>query len=53
MKSIKFIFAFLLVSTVFISCSSDSIAADDELYTPDTVFATGDDGTADIMRTRD
>jgi len=53
MKSIKFIFAFLLLSASFISCTSDSIAADEELYAPDTVFATGEDGAADVIRTRD
>jgi hypothetical protein len=52
MKSIKFIFAILFVTSMFISCTSDS-AEDEELYAKEQVQATGDDGTADIMRTRD
>ena len=52
MKSIKFIFAFLLFTSLFISCTSDS-AEDEELYAKEQVQATGDEGTADIMRTRD
>ncbi|GGK37871.1 MULTISPECIES: hypothetical protein [Flavobacteriaceae] len=50
MKSIKFIFALLLVSTLSIACTSDS-AEEEQLYAQEQ--ATGDDGTADVMRTRD
>ena len=50
MKSIKFIFALLVVSTLAFSCTSDS-AEDEQLYAQEQ--ATGDDGSADIMRTRD
>ncbi|REE83535.1 hypothetical protein BX611_0826 [Lutibacter oceani] len=52
MKSIKFIFAFLLFTSLFISCTSDS-AEDEELYAKEQVQATGEEGSADITRTRD
>ncbi len=50
MKSIKFIFALLVVATLSFSCTSDS-TEDEQLYAQEQ--ATGDDGTADVMRTRD
>jgi len=51
MKSIKFIFAAFFISLFLISCTSDS--SDEELYMPESEYATGDDGQADIIRDRD
>ncbi|WP_456376830.1 hypothetical protein [Lutibacter sp.] len=53
MKSIKFIFAFFLFSIFLTSCTSDNLSVDETLYQQDSLFATGDDGAADIDRDRD
>lgn len=50
MKAIKFIFALLVVATLSFSCTSDS-AEDEQLYAQEQ--ATGEESTADVMRTRD
>ena len=50
MKSIKFIFALLVVSTLAFSCTSDNDEVE-QLYAQEQ--ATGEDGTADVIRTRD
>lgn len=51
MKSIKLIFAFLLFSVLFTSCTSDSISEDEQLYAKEQ--ATGGEEASDIMRDRD
>jgi len=54
MKAIKFIFAFSLffmACTSLTSCTSDTIAEDEALYTQD-LFATGDEGTASLDNSR-
>ena len=53
MKSIKFIFAFFLFSILLTSCTSDDLAVDESLYTQDSLFATGEDGSAGYDNTRD
>ena len=50
MKSIKFIFALLVVSTLAFSCTSDNDEVE-QLYAQEQ--ATGEETTADVMRTRD
>lgn len=57
MKAIKFIFAFSLFFMALTSCTSDSIADDEALYTQDTnnsqdLFATGEEGTASLDNSR-
>ena len=51
MKSIKIIFAFLVFTSLFISCTSDSISADEQLYANEQ--ATGGETQSDVMRDRD
>jgi len=58
MKSIKFIFAFSLFLMAFTACTSDDqLSVDETLYNPNTidntVYATGDEGTAEVMNDRD
>ncbi|WP_298365067.1 hypothetical protein [uncultured Lutibacter sp.] len=54
MKSIKLFFAFVLFTSLFVSCTSDSISADEQLYANDQIEqANGGETTGDIMRTRD
>lgn len=53
MKAIKFIFAFSLFFMALTSCTSDSLEADEALYSQDDLIATGEDGTAEVDRTRD
>lgn len=58
MKSIKFIFAFSLFLMAFTACTSDDqLSADETLYNPNTidntVYATGDEGTASYDNSRD
>ncbi|WP_157961075.1 hypothetical protein [Lutibacter citreus] len=52
MKSIKLIFAFLLFSTLFISCTSDSISEDEQLYAQEQATG-GETAGAHVMRERD
>jgi len=52
MKAIKYIFAILLFANFAISCSNDS-SEDDELYNVEQVQATGEEGTASIITSRD
>lgn len=52
MKSIKFIFAVLLVSVLFIACTSDNSTEDEILYGVEDVQSTGEDGSATVDRTR-
>ncbi|SDX61722.1 hypothetical protein SAMN05444411_10759 [Lutibacter oricola] len=44
MKTIKFLIALSLFSTLFISCTSDSIDTDEQLYSLDQVRAEGEEG---------
>ncbi|NOR26950.1 MAG: hypothetical protein GQ540_00300 [Lutibacter sp.] len=53
MKSIKTIFAVSLFLIALTSCTSDSLSADETLYTQDDLFATGEDGTASLDNSRD
>lgn len=53
MKTIKFIFAILLLSNLAISCSATSVSDDDELYSVEQLQATGEDTTADVIRSRE
>lgn len=53
MKSIKFIFAFFLFSISLTSCTSDNLSVDESLYSQDSLFATGEDGTATYDNSRD
>ena len=58
MKAIKFIFAFSLFFMALTSCTSDSIAEDEALYTQDTnnsqaLFTTGEDGSATYDNSRE
>ena len=53
MKAIKFIFATLVLSIVLVSCSATAVSEDDELYNVEEVQATGEDGSADMMRSRE
>lgn len=52
MKSIKFIFTVLLVSVLFIACTSDDTAEDEILYGVEDVQSTGEDGAATADRER-
>lgn len=53
MKALKFIFAFSILSIALTSCTSDNLSADEDLYSQDELFATGEDGTATWDNTRD
>ena len=54
MKSIKFIFAVSLFLLALTSCTSDSLSADESLYSQDNaLFSTGEDGTASLDNSRD
>lgn len=53
MKTLKFIFAFFLFATLLTSCSATSTAEDDELYSVDNVQATGEESTAEPIRSRE
>ena len=52
MKSIKFIFAVLLVSVLFIACTSDNSTEDEILYGVEDAQSTGEDGSAGPDRER-
>ena len=52
MKSIKFIFSVLLVSVLFLACTSDDAAEDEALYGVENVQSTGEDGAATVDRER-
>jgi len=53
MKAIKFIFATLVLSIVLVSCSATAVSEDDELYNVEEVQATGDEGAAEVIRSRE
>lgn len=54
MKAIKYIFAILTISISLTACSATSVSEDDELYSIEqTTQATGEEGSADIIRSRD
>jgi hypothetical protein len=53
MKSIKFIFAFLLFTVLFVSCTADDITEDEALYGTEEIQAIGEDGTTEIDTDRD
>ena len=52
MKSIKFIFTVLLVSVLFIACTSDDSAEDESLYGVEDVQSTGEDGSGTVITER-
>ena len=53
MKTIKFIFAFVLFATLLTSCSATSVSDDDELYSVENTQAVGEESSADMIRERD
>ena len=54
MKAIKYIFAISILTISLTACSATSMDDDDELYSIEqTTQATGEEGAAEIMRTRD
>ncbi len=53
MKTFKFIFAFFLFATLLTSCSATSTAEDDELYSVENTQATGEESSADVIRSRE
>ena len=52
MKSIKFIFTILVVSVLFIACTSDEAVEDEILYGVEDVQSTGEDGSATVDGSR-
>lgn len=53
MKSIKYIFAVAVLSITLASCSATSMDEDDEIYALEEVQATGEDGEAKIITSRE